>query len=76
MVWNYLSNIKTKSCLSAGFINKILNRFLWKSAKKYDLRIADFNGGNLRNAIAREAFALIVVSENYKENILADFKKY
>jgi dipeptidase D len=59
-----------------GNANKILNRFLWNSSKKYELRISDFNGGNLRNAIAREAFAVISIPENQKENIIADFEKF
>ena len=36
-----------------GNANKILNRILWKADKKYNIRLADFDGGNLRNAIAR-----------------------
>lgn len=59
-----------------GNANKILNRFLWNSAKKYDLRISGFNGGNLRNAIAREAFALVTILENQKGKLIADFEKY
>lgn len=59
-----------------GNANKILNRFLWNAAKKYDLRISDFNGGNLRNAIAREAFAIIVISEDQKEDLIVYFEKY
>jgi dipeptidase D len=59
-----------------GNANKILNRFLWNSAKKYDLRIAKFNGGNLRNAIAREAFALVTCAESEKANLLLDFDNY
>ncbi|MBN1822244.1 MAG: beta-Ala-His dipeptidase, partial [Prolixibacteraceae bacterium] len=51
---------------------KVLNSFLWQAAKKYDLKIADFNGGNLRNAIAREAFAVITVPNSQKENLVAD----
>lgn len=59
-----------------GNANKILNRFLWNSTKKYDLRITDFNGGNLRNAIAREAFALVSIPEDQKEKLVADFVKF
>ena len=55
---------------------KILNRFLWKAAQKYNFSIAEFNGGNLRNAIAREAFAVVAVPENEKANFLSDFEKY
>lgn len=55
---------------------KILNRFLWKAAQKYNFSIAEFNGGNLRNAIAREAFAVVAIPENEKANFLSDFEKY
>jgi len=40
-----------------GNANKVINRILYKGAEKFDLRLALFDGGNLRNAIAREAFA-------------------
>ncbi len=59
-----------------GNANKILNRFLWKTERKYDLRLTEFNGGNLRNAIAREAFAIITIPENDIEKFKADFKTY
>ena len=59
-----------------GNANKILNRFLWNSARKYDLRLAEFNGGNLRNAIAREAFAICCVPEKDVDNICSDFEKF
>jgi dipeptidase D len=59
-----------------GNANKILNRFLWQAAQKYDLRLAEFNGGNLRNAIAREAFAAVTVLLNEKESFSNDFEKY
>jgi dipeptidase D len=44
-----------------GNANKILNRFLWESSGKYAIRVSSFEGGNLRNAIAREAFAIFLV---------------
>jgi dipeptidase D len=40
---------------------KILNRFLWNINKRFDMRLVYFNGGNLRNAIPREARALFSV---------------
>lgn len=55
---------------------KILNRFLWDVNKKYGINLADFNGGNLRNAIAREAYAVIVFNEKYKEQIRVEFNLY
>lgn len=56
-----------------GNANKILNRFLWKFSKKYDLKLAEFNGGNLRNAIAREAYAIFTVTSDKKESMAVDF---
>lgn len=59
-----------------GNANKILNRFLWNMSQKYDVKLAVFNGGNLRNAIAREAFAIITVNSGKKENIVAAFNVF
>jgi dipeptidase D len=39
---------------------KIMNRLLWEISNQFNISLADFNGGNLRNAIPREAFATIV----------------
>ncbi len=49
-----------------GFGNsvKIMNRLLWNLSKSYNIAVSSFNGGNLRNAIPREAFATIVMSKN------------
>ena len=52
---------------------KVLNRFLWQLMQKYEIYIADFNGGNLRNAIAREAFAVIMVPVSLKERLTVEF---
>lgn len=51
---------------------KILNRVLWTAAKQYSLRVADIDGGNLRNAIAREAFATVIVPHR----LISDFESY
>ena len=59
-----------------GNSNKILNRFLWQINKKYDIRLSDFNGGNLRNAIPREAFAVITLPSEFKENVRVDLNIY
>ena len=40
---------------------KLLNRFLWNCNNRFKMRIARFEGGNLRNAIPREAFATITL---------------
>ncbi len=50
-----------------GNANKILVRYLHYIKDLYKLRIAFIGGGNLRNAIAREANAVFVVPHKYKE---------
>ena len=46
---------------------KMLNRVLWNCNKKIDLRISHIDGGNLHNAIAREASALVVIPRRFKD---------
>jgi len=46
---------------SPGNAIKILNRFLWNAGKNFQLRLSKFDGGNLRNAIPREAFAIFTI---------------
>jgi dipeptidase D len=55
-----------------GNANKLLNRILSYSSEHFGIRLSVFDGGNLRNAIAREAFAIICV-QSIKEK---DFLKY
>ena len=47
--------------LGLGNANKLLARFLAGHSAELDLRLVDFNGGTLRNAIPREAFATVAV---------------
>ncbi len=44
--------------------NKLLNRMLWNGTYRMDMRLATIDGGNLRNAIAREACATVFVPES------------
>lgn len=55
---------------------KLMNRFLWNAGNKYDIRISDFNGGKARNAIPREAFALITVHQDEKQGLIEYFNEY
>ena len=59
-----------------GNANKILNRFLWNLNKGMDFRLFGFDGGNLRNAIPREAIANGCVPFSEKENIRVMFNNY
>ncbi len=52
-----------------GNANKILARFLYLVKKDYCFTLASIGGGNLHNAIAREAFAVIGVEEAAREDI-------
>lgn len=53
-----------------GNANKILVRFLHSIArKKYGMVLSEIGGGNLHNAIPREAHAVVGVKEKYKEDI-------
>ncbi|MBW7983831.1 beta-Ala-His dipeptidase [Enterobacillus tribolii] len=47
--------------LGLGNANKLLARFLFGHAQELGLRVLDLNGGTLRNAIPREAFATLAV---------------
>jgi dipeptidase D len=49
---------------------KIMNRILWNLSNEFNVSISSFDGGNLRNAIPREAFATIVVEKTTLEKIL------
>ena len=46
-----------------GCANKLINRLLWNGTYAHSLRLASIDGGNLRNAIAREAEAVVAVPE-------------
>jgi dipeptidase D len=55
--------------LGLGNANKLLARFLAGHAIELDLRLTDFNGGTLRNAIPREAFATFAVPADKAEQL-------
>jgi len=54
--------------LGRGNANKIMNVLLMKASEKYGLRLADIQGGSLRNAIPRESFVIAAVPEGNKAN--------
>ncbi|PIF03247.1 MAG: cytosol nonspecific dipeptidase [Draconibacterium sp.] len=59
-----------------GNANKIINRFLWSAQQKFGMSLSDFNGGNLRNAIAREATAVVMIPNAESSNFEAAFKDF
>ncbi|MDR2120845.1 MAG: aminoacyl-histidine dipeptidase [Tannerella sp.] len=52
-----------------GNANKILARFLYLLEGKFDFVLSELKGGNLHNAIAREAFAVIGVEPSDREAV-------
>lgn len=59
-----------------GNANKIMARFLISALEKHGIRLARLEGGNLRNAIAREASAIVLVPEFAKASFLEHFKNF
>jgi len=59
-----------------GNANKILNRLLWLATKEFGLKLASFNAGNLRNAIAREGNAVVAVPDGKKKEFISFVKEY
>jgi dipeptidase D len=55
---------------------KLLNRFLWRMSVKYDFRISAYKGGNLRNAIPREASAILCISSDLVSKILKNYSNF
>ncbi|MDQ1332754.1 MAG: dipeptidase [Bacteroidota bacterium] len=55
---------------------KIMNRLLWNLSNKFNISLSNFDGGNLRNAIPREAFATIVVNKESAEEIKVWIKSF
>lgn len=48
--------------------NKLLARFLYNACDTFQIALAKFDGGNLRNAIPREAYAIVGVPAESKED--------
>ncbi|UBM61067.1 aminoacyl-histidine dipeptidase [Candidatus Sulfidibacterium hydrothermale] len=55
--------------------NQLLNRFLWTFKDQFDMKLSVFDGGNLRNAIAREAYAVVTVPKGNAAKITEEVKK-
>lgn len=56
--------------------NKLLFRFLKEAVSQYEARLAEVEGGNMRNAIPREGHAVITVPADDVENIRGLVKEY
>jgi len=57
--------------------NKLLTRLLYSINNSFNIQLSNFDGGNLRNALAREAYAIFMVDAQVSEaNILEVVQKY
>jgi len=59
-----------------GNANKMLNRVLYDFSKRYDFDLKIFHGGNLRNAIAREAYAIIFIKSDEYDSYVQCVNEY
>lgn len=59
--------------LGRGNANKLMTRLLYRTGKTYELRLASFDGGSLRNAIPREAVAMVTTT--HAIDFLAEFER-
>lgn len=55
---------------------KIMNRMLTDLTRRFDISLSTFNGGNLRNAIAREAFAVIAIRNPLRKELIREAERY
>ena len=56
--------------------NKLLTRFIFGLSTKFEIALAEIDGGNLRNAIPRAAHAIIGVHTSNKELVSAEFNQF
>lgn len=56
--------------------NKLMTRFLRHGIREFGLKLCVFDGGNLRNAIPREAYAIFAVPAGGVKNLFAYYEKY
>ena len=59
-----------------GCAVKILNRILWQATRNLGARLAHIDGGNLRNAIAREAMAVVTIPAKQAKALNALVARY
>lgn len=55
--------------------NKLMFRFLKEAVAEFEARLASIDGGSLRNAIPREAFAVITVPEDGVDDVIEFVKE-
>lgn len=56
--------------------NKIIARVIWECSQKWDITVCSIEGGNLRNAIPREANAVFGIHADHEQELSRHIKKY
>jgi Xaa-His dipeptidase len=56
--------------------NKVIARFIWECSRRWDIEVSSFTGGNLRNAIPREAEAVFGIHSEHGGDIEKFLEKY
>ncbi len=62
--------------LGRGNSNKIMARLLWPLCREHDVLISTFNGGNLRNALPREAFVSLVLPNKSSDFFMNEIRSF
>lgn len=58
-----------------GNANKLMNRLLFDGFENFGMRIAEIDGGSLRNAIPRESVATIAIDAIHEEAFIAEMNE-
>lgn len=56
--------------------NKLMARIMYNAISEYDVLLSSWKGGNMRNAIPREAEAVVTVAPEHKDEFLQSIKKF
>lgn len=56
--------------------NKLVARFLWRLSQKHEVAVCEFDGGNLRNAIPREAHATFGIHGEARQTVVDALDQY
>ncbi|MCK4853256.1 MAG: aminoacyl-histidine dipeptidase [Bacteroidales bacterium] len=62
--------------LGRGNANILICRFMFHAVDRFDMRLASIEGGSLRNAIPREAFAIVTLPPDQQDDFLAAVQDY
>ncbi len=62
--------------LGRGNANKLLNRFMWNADHFFEMRLCAIDGGNIRNAIPRESFAIVTVPIQFEHDFIASISSF